>query len=297
MKNIVICTSSFDSKNICKYSKKINLKFNKTGRKLESQELLNLIDNKTIGIISGTEKITSDVLQKAKNLQVISRCGTGIDNIDPSIFNTKIKIFTTSKEPILSVAEFVLTQILSVLKNNFEYNYNLKRKIWRKNKGNLLSLKKFGFIGYGKIGKQLKKLISPFNCKIFIYDRNIEKFNKKNLLKKILKECDFITLNIPFNKNNKNFIDQNKIKLMKSNSIFVNCARGGLVDEDALYQKLKKNPHFKAILDCFSKEPYYGKLIKLDNVMLSPHASSFTKEGRDLMEKNSFLNCIRNIQI
>ena len=143
----------------------------------------------------------------------------------------------------------------------------------------------------------MKKLISPFNCKIFIYDRNIEKFNKKNLLKKILKECDFITLNIPFNKNNKNFIDQNKIKLMKSNSIFVNCARGGLVDEDALYQKLKKNPHFKAILDCFSKEPYYGKLIKLDNVMLSPHASSFTKEGRDLMEKNSFLNCIRNIQI
>ncbi len=84
---------------------------------------------------------------------------------------------------------------------------------------------------------------------------------------------------------------------MKNNAIFVNCSRGGLVDEKALYKKLKKNPSFKAILDCFSEEPYFGKLKKLQNVLLSPHAASFTKEGRDIMEKNSFINCVKNLKL
>ncbi len=297
MKNILILTSTFDRNNLIKFNKKIELKFNSTGRRLKENEILKLVDKNTIGIISGTEKITKNIFLKAKNLQVISRCGTGVDNIDNYVNKTKIKLFTTDKEPILSVAEFVLTQILSVMKNTFFHNFDLKKKIWKKRKGFLLTNKSFGFIGYGKIAKEIKRLISPFNCKLYIFDKNITKYKKESALKNLLKKCDVITLNIPFNLQNKNFLNKKKFDLIKNNAIFVNCSRGGLVDEIALYAKLKKNFSFKAILDCFAEEPYFGKLSKLENVLLSPHAASFTKEGRNMMERNSFINCIKNLKI
>jgi len=299
MKNILILTSSFDKKNIINFkaSKNLRLIFNPFGRKLTEKELLNLADENTIGIISGTEKITKKVLDKTKNLQVISRCGTGTDNIDKEAFKRSIKIFKTDTEPVLAVAEYVVTQILLSLKNSIFHNNLMKKKNWFKIKSNMLSKKKIGIIGYGKIGKLLKKLLTPFDCDFYIYDPKIQKFSKKKNLNLIIKECDIITLNIPYSIKNKNFIDEKKINNMKKNATIVNCSRGGLIDEKALYKKLKRNKNFKSILDCFNDEPYYGNLINCENTILSPHVASFTKETRNLMEKNSFLNCIKNLNI
>ena len=296
MWNILICTSSFDKKNIHikLLKKKIKLKFNKFGRKLKENELYNLIDKKTVGIISGTEKITKKILDKGKNLQVISRCGTGTDNIDKSTIKN-IKIFKTDKEPVSAVAEFVVTQVLSTLKNSYLHNYYVKNSNWRKIKGKMLTNSNIGIIGFGKIGKQIQLLLKPFKCEITIYDPNISKYSSIKNLNFILKKSEIITLNIPFNKKNKNFINAQKLNLMSENTILVNCSRGGLIDEKALYNKLKKNKNFKAILDCFDVEPYYGKLIKLENAILSPHVASYTKETRDKMERNSFISCLKNI--
>lgn len=299
MKNILILTSSFDKKNITKFklSKNIKLKFNPYGRKITEKELFNLADDNTIGIISGTEQITGKILNKMKNLQVISRCGTGIDNIDKSAFKRNIKIFKTDKEPVLAVAEFVVTQILISLKNSTIHDALMKKKKWTKVKGGMISRKKIGIIGYGKIGKLIKKLLTPFNCEYFIYDPKIEKFSKKKYLDFIIENCNIITLNIPYSLKNKNFIDKVKINKMRKDAILVNCSRGGLIDEKALYNKLKKNKNFRSILDCYDNEPYYGNLTSCENAILSPHVASFTKETRDLMEKNSFLNCIKNLNI
>ena len=297
MKNILICTTSFDHKNIRKdlISQKYFLKFNTKNRRLNENELLDLIDNQTVGIISGTENISKKVLLKAKNLQVISRCGTGTDNIDKFALKKKIKIYTTDKEPVIAVAEFVVTQILSALKNSIEHHNNVKKKKWKKVKGVLLSNKKIGLIGYGKIGKLTHKLMKPFGCKFLIYDSILKQKNNVNDLKVLLKESDIITLNIPMNKKNKYFINKQKLNKMKDNVILVNCARGGLINEKALEEKLKQNKNFKVILDCFEDEPYEGNLLNYQNIILSPHVASYAKETRDLMECNSFLNCINNI--
>ena len=297
MWNILICTSSFDKKNLPnnKILKSIKIKYNLFGRTLKENELLKLIDEKTIGIISGTEKISKKVINKGKNLQVISRCGTGTDNIDNSSLNRNIKIFKTDKEPITAVAEFVVTQILSVLKNSYLHNFYLKKKKWKKIKGKMLTNNHIGLIGYGKIGKEIRSLLRPFKCKISIYDPNINKYSSIKNLNFILKNSKIITLNIPFNEKNKSFINFQKLKQMSEDAILVNCSRGGLIDENALYDKLKKHKSFKAILDCFDAEPYNGKLLKLDNVTVSPHIASFTKETRDKMEQKSFINCLENI--
>ena len=84
---------------------------------------------------------------------------------------------------------------------------------------------------------------------------------------------------------------------MKDNVVLINCARGGLIDENALEKKIKTNPKIEIILDCFLNEPYKGKLLKYNNILFSPHVSSFSKETRDLMEKNSFKNCVNNLRI
>ena len=99
-----------------------------------------------MGIVAGTETISKKILNKAVKLQVISRCGTGVDNIHKDLFKSKIKIFKTDKEPVAAVSEFVLTQILSILKNSFEHNFYMKkRKLEKKIKGNMLSGKSFWF--------------------------------------------------------------------------------------------------------------------------------------------------------
>ena len=137
MKNILICTSSFDKKNInLNYiSKSVKINFNPYGRRLTEDELLKLVNENTIGIVSGTEIISKKVLLKAINLQVISRCGTGTDNINKYAVKRKIKIFKTDKEPTSAVAEFVIAQILLALKHSYYHNYFLKKKNGKKLKG------------------------------------------------------------------------------------------------------------------------------------------------------------------
>ena len=299
MWNILICTSSFNKKNLVKkiIPKNLKIRFNPFGRKLKENELLNLIDEKTLGLVSGTETISKKILNKSNNLQVISRCGTGLDNIDKSLFKKKIKIFKTDKEPVLAVSEFVVTQILLTLKNSYYHNNYLKRGKWKKIKAKMFTNSQVGLLGFGKIGKKIKTLIQPFKCKIKIYDPNIKKYSSKKNLNLILKNSKIITLNIPYNKKNKYFINSKKLNQISNDSLLVNCSRGGLIDENALYKKLKKHKTFKAILDCFIIEPYFGKLTKLDNVILSPHVASFTQETRDKMEKNSFINCVKNLKI
>ena len=299
MWNILICTSSFNKKNLVKkiIPKNLKIRFNPYGRKLKENELLNLIDEKTLGLVSGTETISKKILNKSNNLQVISRCGTGLDNIDKSLFKKNIKIFKTDKEPVLAVSEFVVAQILLTLKNSYYHNNYLKSGKWKKIKAKMLTNSQVGLIGFGKIGKKIKSLIQPFKCKIKIYDPNIKKYSSKKNLDLILKKSKIITLNIPYNKKNKYFINSKKLNQISNDSLLVNCSRGGLIDENALYKKLKNHKTFKAILDCFIIEPYFGKLTKLDNVILSPHVASFTQETRDKMEKNSFINCVKNLKI
>ena len=299
MWNILICTSSFNKKNINKkfLNKNFKIKYNPYGRKLTDEEVYSLVDKKTVAIISGTEKISKKILNKAENLQIISRCGTGTDNIDKLLLNSHIKIYKTDKEPVPAVAEFVVAQILGNLKETYYHNLNLRKQKWTKIKGKMLYKNKVGIIGYGKVGKKIKSFLKPFKCEVNIYDKYIKKFSNKKILNKLLKNSNIVTLNIPLCYKNKYFINKVKLNLMKKNAVLINCSRGELIDEVALLDHLKRNENFKAILDCFQNEPYNGPLCKQNNVTLSPHIASFTDETRNLMEQNSFLNCVKNIDL
>ena len=157
--------------------------------------------------------------------------------------------------------------------------------------GQILNGKTLGIIGYGKIGKYLYKILKNFGIKILVNDK--KKINIKNSsLTSLLKNSDIVSLNVNLNEKKK-ILDKKKINLCKKNCIIINTSRPEVIDYNFLYKKLKKKEIFGACLDVFDKEPYYGNLIKLNNVVLTPHIGSYSKEIRSQMEEEALESILK----
>ena len=276
---------------------------NPHGRKLNEDEILSLIDSDVVGIIVGTENITRKIINNASSLKVISRYGIGLENIDINTANQKgVMVFNTPETPVVAVAELALSLILNILKKINKLDREIRGYKWKCEIGNLLSGKKVGIIGLGRIGKKLVKFLQPFNVEIFAYDINpdnefVSKYNI-NLLKfdELLSHCDIITLHCPLTEETKNLIGEKELSNMNKETIIINTARGKLIDENALYNALKNKQIAGAAIDAFEDEPYKGKLIELENVILTPHIGTATFETRLEMEKEASNKLIQGLK-
>jgi len=275
---------------------------NPYGRKLEENELIQLLDD-AVGVIAGTEKITEKVLSNAEKLKVISRYGVGMDNVDLNTANQKgILVFNTPETPSIAVAELTITLILNLLKKTNKHDQKVKQNQWKPEIGNLLSEKTIGIIGLGRIGKKLVQMLKGFNVKIIAYDikpdgefiqnNNIETTTLNTLLQK----SDIITLHLPITEETKNILGEKQLQMIKPHAIIINTARGGLIDENTLYNMLKNKKIAGAAMDAFEQEPYTGKLKELDNVILTPHIGTFTVETRKNMEIEAANNLINGLK-
>ena len=290
---LFIGTSSFNplKKNILEQIKRLGvvIKYNPYKRKMTDNELTKVAKKATY-IIAGTENYNESTLSKLKYLKILYRLGSGIDNVNlRTIRSLKIKFLKSKKTPEKAVAELIVLFILGIYRNINEHNSNLRRKIWKKKSGSSLFGKTVGIIGYGRVGKYLKNLLKNFGVNFLIHD--IKKININSSLEKVLKDSDIISLNLSV-KNKKNLVDKKKMKLLKKNSIIINTSRPEVIDYNYLYQILKQKKILGAGLDVFEKEPYYGKLIKLNNVMLTPHIAGSTKEIRQEMENEAIKRMI-----
>lgn len=284
-----IATSTFqklDPKLTNVYKKKgiIFIK-NPLGKKLNSNQLIKYAKNCKY-IIAGTEKYNKDTIDKLLNLKHIFRMGSGIDNIDINYLKKKkIKFKKSQITPEIAVAELILGHVLSIYRNLFKHNLDLKNNIWKKNMGSIIYGKTIGIIGYGKVGKYLHKLLKNFGVKVLINER--KKINKKiTPLKNLIKNSDIISINTSL-VSKKKILDKKNLKLCKKNCVIINTSRPEVLDYDYLYFILKKNKILGAGLDVYNKEPYFGKLSKLNNVFLSPHIGSYSKEIRSKMENEA----------
>ena len=275
---------------------------NPYGRKLNEQELLDLSDN-VVGIIAGTEKITEKIISSNDQLKVISRYGMGLDNIDLKAAAKKnVMVYNTPETPSVAVAEFTLSLILNLLKKIGNADKNLRRNEWKPETGNLLTGKTIGIIGLGRIGKKLAQFLTPFNVTILAYevkpDNGFVSKNKIDLvnLETLLSKSDIITLHVPLTEQTQNLIGKKQLESMKENAILINTARGGLVDENALYEALKNKEIAGAAIDVFENEPDTGKLKDLDNIILTPHIAAYTIETRKQMEIETVKNLINGLK-
>lgn len=303
---VLISTSSFGKYNSSPLQKLKDTGFkiilNPYGRKLQPNEIVSLLDG-VVGLIAGTGPITEKVLKSAKNLKVISRCGAGLDNVNLEVTRKLgIKVFTTPDAPTQAVAELALGLILSLLRKTAEADRNIRQEKWPRLMGNLLFEKKLGIIGLGRIGKKLVELTFPFKvkvlaCELYPDKKFVSKYNIHLLsLKELLSQADIVSLHLPYSETTRHMIGKNELLLMKPDAILINTSRGGIVDEEALYNTLKNKIIGGAALDVFEEEPYKGPLKNLDNVVMTSHLGSYAKEARIRMEMEAVNNLLRGLK-
>ena len=305
--NLLVTSTSFSQKPREKIQrlKDFNVIYNKKGRSYSKKEIIGLLKMyDPIGIIAGTEKYDADVLSYCKNLKVISRVGVGLDSINLlECKKRRILVKNTPSAPTNAVAEMVIGQMINLARRMQESNNNLKRKIWEKHIGKEIRNSAIGIIGCGRIGSSVFYKLLGFKPKqIIVNDILVKKAKalKKGKFaskEKIVKNCDVITIHIPLNKKNKNYITKKELDLMKKDVILLNFSRGGIINEKDLYNWLKKNPEAGVALDTFENEPYKGKLIKLSNCYLTPHMGSYSGKSRLDMEIKAVNNLIKFLPI
>lgn len=281
---------------------------NPYGRTLKGNEIIELCEGAT-GIIAGTEILDVDTLEcltktysqssvlSPQSLKVISRCGAGLDNVDVNMANRLgIKVFNTPDAPTLAVAELTIGLMLNLLRKISQMDNELRRGQWDKKMGNILSGKRVGIKGFGRIGKKVAELLKPFDCEIAYADPFVEDglLGLRRLsLGDLLKWADIVTIHIGVRER---LIGEKELQLMKKGAWLVNTSRGGVVDEDALCEALENRHLAGAALDVFEQEPYAGPLRELDNVILTPHIGSYAKEARIKMEIQAVGNLLKGLE-
>ncbi len=257
------------------------------------------------GIVIRTADLKSDILSKCTKLKIVSRHGVGYDNVDLNYLNEKkIPLAVTGQSNAISVAEHVMTMML-LLSKNILASDNLTRANGFNKKSILpdfyeLYQKKILILGFGRIGQALAKRCLGFDMEVYVHDPfiNNELILSKNCISidinKGFEIADYISIHLPLNETTNNLISDDEFKLFKKNLILINTARGGIVDEEALYNALNNGDIHAAGLDVFKKEPpeENNKLFKLDNIILTPHNSALTIECRKRMSIESCNNVI-----
>jgi D-3-phosphoglycerate dehydrogenase / 2-oxoglutarate reductase len=251
-------------------------------------EMINGFDG--LAIRSAT-KVTSKMLERAQNLKVIGRAGIGVDNVDiPAATARGIIVMNTPFGNSITTAEHAITLMLSLARQIPEADTSTRAGKWEKNKflGVEISGKTLGVIGCGNIGSIVADRALGMKMKVIAYDpylsseRALDLGVEKVGLEDLLRRADFITLHTPLTEKTSNIINADSLKLMKKSVRLINCARGGLVDEVALFEALSSGRIAGAALDVFVTEPATDSpLFKLPNVVCTPHLGASTSEAQE----------------
>lgn len=274
---------------------------NPFGRKMTPDEVIKLGKN-CIGIVAGDESLNATVLESLSSLRCISRCGIGMDNVDlEKAKELGIGVRNTPDEPTRAVAELTVGVIFDVLRNVSYCDREIRKGNWNKEMGSLLLNKRVGILGLGRIGRMVAELLLGLGATVLGADVQPDTkwlaTHKVSLLsfEDLVRESDIFCIHIPYSKDNRHIIGKKEIESMKIGAYLINLSRGGIVDEDALYQALKSNHLAGVALDVFEQEPYTGALTERDNVVLTPHIGSYAKESRLKMEVQAVKNLLEAI--
>jgi D-3-phosphoglycerate dehydrogenase len=238
-------------------------------------------------IVRSATKVTADVINAGTNLKVIGRAGVGLDNVDKKTADAKkVKVVNTPAATSVTVAELALGLMLSCARSIPQATQSLREGKWEKKafKGTELYGKTLGLIGSGRIGTELGKRALAMGMSVLVFDPFIKECvaGKMCEFPDMLKNADYISLHVPKTDKTFHIINKESIAQMKKGVIIINCARGGVIDEEALYEALKSGQVGAAALDVYEAEPIKDfKLFSLPNVIGTPHVGAQTKEGQE----------------
>ncbi|MGI6684750.1 MAG: phosphoglycerate dehydrogenase [Bacillota bacterium] len=258
---------------------------------LTREQLLEIIGDYDAIIVRSVTKINEEFYERAKNIKVVGRAGTGVDNIEMEGATKRgIIVVNTPEANNVSAAEHTVGLLLSSIRNITRGNKRIKERKWDRAglKGVELQGKTLGVVGLGRIGSLVATRLQAFGMKVIAYDPYItdarfEKFGaeKKDTLEELVKEADFITVHTPKTEETFGMIGEEQFKIAKKGLRVVNCARGGIINEEALAKALKEGIVASAGIDVLVDEPNStSPLIEFDNVVITPHLGADTEEAQ-----------------
>ena len=274
--------------------------YNKTGKPLSAEALMELIPG-VHGYIAGLDTISSDVIDSADSLQVISRYGVGYDNVDLSSASKKnIVVTNTPGANSVSVAELALASMLALARHMPTAIQSTKKGEWPRTNGLSLEGKTIAILGLGAIGKQLAKRLSAFDCQILAYDpfpdNHFASQYQVNMLsmEEILPQADFISIHIPLNPKTQKMVNASFLDQVKQGVLIINTSRGELIDEQALLKAIRSGKVSGAALDAFSQEPPdpNNELLQLPQVIVTPHMGAHTDGATNNMGWMATRDCL-----
>ncbi len=268
-----------------------NIKAEVTSYHLEKEDLLKEIEKIDVLVVRSATKVTAGIIEAGKNLKIIARAGTGLDNIDVKAAEAKgIKVINTPGANSISVAELAIGMMLACSRHLVRGTNDLRDGKWTKKQleGHEVYKRTVGIIGFGNIGKEVAKRLLAFDMRVLAYDPFVKECDMPVELvdlETIYKESDYITIHVPLTAETKNLINKETISKMKDGVIIVNCARGGIINEADLYEALVSGKVYAAGLDVFEVEPPTDelrmKLLALPNVVATPHIGASTFEAQE----------------
>ena len=273
---------------------------NPFGRTLTEPEITALLGkHRPAGLIAGLEPLTRRVMEGAvSHLRVISRCGTGMDNVDlAAAKELGITVLNTPAAPAEAVAELSLGLILSLIRNVVAHDQMVRAGIWKKRMGLLLSEITVGIVGFGRVGKRVAAILRPLGTKVIatdvMPDHDWIAAHGVSLmtLPQLLATSDVVSLHLPYASGDLHqLMNAARIAAMKPGSFLLNTSRGALIDEQAVSDALHSGHLAGAAIDTFEQEPYTGLLLQAPNMILSPHAGSYARATRNRMELEAAQN-------
>lgn len=263
------------------------------------EQLRSIIGQYEALIVRSETKVTSDIIEAAGNLRVIGRVGVGVDNINvEAATHCGIIVVNSPEGNIVSTAEYTIAMLLAIVRHIPEADRQLHAGVWnRKLKGFEVRNKTMGIIGLGRVGTEVAQMAKGLRMNVIASDPMVTEERAERLgirlveIEAVLQEADFITIHVPLNPTTKGLIGREQLKLMKPTAMLVNCSRGGIIDEAALYEALEQGLLAGAAIDVFAEEPIQDNvLLKSRKVIVTPHLAASTAEAeisasRDVAEQ------------
>ncbi|MEA4895811.1 MAG: phosphoglycerate dehydrogenase [Oscillospiraceae bacterium] len=276
-----------------------DLIFNTAGRPLTDEELIPLL-NDCDGYLAGLDNVTRRVLDKCPKLRAISRYGVGYDRVDIAAASEKgIIVTNTPGANSEAVGELTFALLMSVARKIPMLDKRTRKGEWVRSSGIELSGKTIGILGLGAIGRVVARCAGGFDMKVMAYDPHIDgqyctdEGIAPGTLGEVISKSDVISLHLPLNNETRHMINSDSIAKMKDGVIILNASRGGIIDENALYDALKRGKIGGAGLDAFEAEPPAGSpLFEFDNVVATPHTGAHTAEATKKMADMAVYNLI-----
>lgn len=242
-------------------------------------------------LVRGATKVTGEVLRGAEDLRVAVRAGTGLDNIDVVTARERgVAVFNTPAANAVSVAEMTFGLLLALERHIVAAHEDLRAGRWEKVRfmGREIAGRTLGLVGFGRIGCEVAGRARAFGMRVIAHDALLPEWPsgfdwaERVSLDQVLERADVVSLHLPLTAETKNLIGERELALMKPGAVLVQCARGGIVDERALYAALAGNRLAGAALDVFAEEPPGPHpLLTLPNVIATPHLGASTREAQE----------------